>query len=184
LAAPTAIRAVARPDADMSLAGKKLRVTRTRQAVGTTGRRNGVTCSRAFRTAYLRNGRCSLPSASIFGRSVMEFMITGFRQKDGIRRLLFTGSLAGMSREFGVDADVALLRRYGIALQELPLLCRRLLENDALRQDAHVLTFSEDLMREHAEHRATIQRAAEERRKNHRRPLSRPVGQHWRNRMP
>ena len=100
----------------------------------------------------------------------MEFMMTGFRQKDGIRRLRFTGTLAGRSREFSVDTDTALLRRYGIALQELPLLCRRLLEKDALRQDVDVLTFSEDLMREHAERRAATQRVAEERRKNHRRP--------------
>ena len=100
----------------------------------------------------------------------MEFMMTGFRHKDGIRRLLFTGTLAGRSREFSVDTDTALLRRYGIALQELPLLCRRLLEKNALGQDVDVLTFSEDLMREHAEQRAATQRVAEERRKNHRRP--------------
>ncbi|HJT88430.1 MAG TPA: hypothetical protein VJ732_11250 [Bryobacteraceae bacterium] len=110
----------------------------------------------------------------------MEFILTGFSQAGGIRRYAFRGTAAGASQEFTVETDVGLLRRYGIALQELPLLCRRLLERDAAGQETHILTFSEDLMREHADHCEAVQRAALEKRKSHRKPNPSRLGQHWR----
>ena len=111
----------------------------------------------------------------------MGYVMTGFYQEEGIRRYTFKGAATEhTSQEFFVDADVTLLRKYGIALQELPLLCRRLLEKDATGQTARVLIFSEQLMREHAEHCAAIERAAKERRKTYRRPKSARMGQAWR----
>jgi len=82
----------------------------------------------------------------------LEFILLGFSQQGNMRRFFFerTGSAAGTVREqFIVDADMAVARRYKIAMQELPLLCRRLLD----QTDATVsrtLIFSEVDMRNHA----------------------------------
>ena len=114
----------------------------------------------------------------------MEFSMTGFSEDHGVRRYTFKVAIANRtSQEFTVETDVALLRKYGIALQELPLLCRRLLEKIAVSEEGHVLTFSEELMREHAANCAAVLRAAQEKRKSHRRPISSRVGQHWRGPM-
>jgi len=112
----------------------------------------------------------------------MDFTLTGFRQDREIRHFRFQATDDDrMRREFTVDADVGLLRKYGIALQELPLLCRRLLEKNPLSRETQVVTFSEDLMREHAEHCESLRRAAIEKRKSYRRPRSNRLGQGWRN---
>src|SRR5215469_18411941 len=58
-----------------------------------------------------------------------EFTLTGFRQANGIRSYVYQCQHDdGSSTEFTVDAEVSLLKKHGIGLQELPLLCRRLLE--------------------------------------------------------
>lgn len=111
----------------------------------------------------------------------MEFTLTGFRQDRDIRHYRFECTDSHRSRrEFTVDADVTLLRKYGIALQELPLLCRHLLEKDAPGSSATVLTFSESLMREHADHCQAVKRAAQDKRKGYRRPPANKPGQGWR----
>ena len=90
----------------------------------------------------------------------MQFILTGFTQETGFRVFAFEGVVVGQIRTvFTVRADLALSRRYGIAMQELPLLCRSLLdrqeedghntdesgEHDSLAK--HALTFSEEEMR-------------------------------------
>ena len=111
----------------------------------------------------------------------MEFTMTGFSQDQGIRRYKFKAlTMDRTSHEFSVDTDVALARRYGISLQELPLLCRRLLDRDAPTQETRAFTFSEELMREHAEQHAAALRAAQEKRKTHRRPSTALSGAQWR----
>ena len=59
----------------------------------------------------------------------MQFMLTGFTQDMAFRVFAFErmGQTA-FGRKFVVRADLALIRRYGIQMQELPLLCRNLLE--------------------------------------------------------
>ena len=53
----------------------------------------------------------------------MDFTLTGFRQERDIRNFTFRGDNDDRTHsEFTVAADVSLLRKYGIALQELPLL--------------------------------------------------------------
>lgn len=52
-----------------------------------------------------------------------------------------------------MDADIRLLRKYGIGLQKLPLLCRHLLEQQNAGSAARALTFSEELMKEQADRR-------------------------------
>jgi hypothetical protein len=115
----------------------------------------------------------------------MEFTMTGFSEESGIRRFKFKGSLANRTfQEFAVDTDVAMARKYGIGLQELPLLCRRLLEKGAENPEVHTIVFSEDLMRAHSDECVATQRAAQERRKAHKRPNPSRLGEHWRGQGP
>src|SRR5690348_13245361 len=81
-------------------------------------------------------------------RKTTEFVLSRFHQEDGIRYYIFQRpDDGGASIEFTVDADVTLLRKYGIVLQELPLLCRHLLEKQDGGSPSRAVTFSEDLMK-------------------------------------
>ena len=94
------------------------------------------------------------------------FILSRFHQQDGIRHYIFERpNDSGTSTEFTVDADVRLLRKYGIVLQELPLICRHLLEKRNVGSPARAVTFSEELMKERADHRAALKQAAEEKKK-------------------
>ena len=99
-----------------------------------------------------------------------DFILTGFHQLHGIRYYVYQGQHDdGTSSEFTVDADVRLLRKHGIALQELPLLCRRLLEKQPPDSSLKAVTFTEDLMKEQADQRAASKQAAQEKKKAYRR---------------
>ena len=117
----------------------------------------------------------------------MQFMLTGFTQDLAFRVFAFERMGSDRVRtKMVVRADLALVRRYGIQMQELPLLCRNLLE----RSDgdngagAHTLTFSEDDMSLHAKDRASAKQAAAQRRKPPRRTPSENVGAAWRGHQP
>ena len=91
----------------------------------------------------------------------MEFVFSGFRHDGNVRVFKFVGIAEDRTRSaFRVDADLSLLRRHGITLQEAPLLCRRLL--DGMEDDARtpVITFSEQEMAALASERAEIAKAA------------------------
>lgn len=84
-------------------------------------------------------------------REILEFILLGFSQNNNMRRFFFerTGA-AGMAREqFTVDADMGLARRYKIAMQDLPLLCRRMLDQ-ADGTVSRTLIFGEAQMCSHA----------------------------------
>jgi hypothetical protein len=123
----------------------------------------------------------------------MQFILTGFTQETGFRVFAFEGVAVGQIRTvFTVRADLALSRRYGIAMQELPLLCRSLLdrqeesghdqdetgEQDALNK--HALTFTEEEMRACADKRAADRALAALKRKAPRRPVVENAGAAWR----
>ncbi|HWC95172.1 MAG TPA: hypothetical protein VG456_00445 [Candidatus Sulfopaludibacter sp.] len=111
--------------------------------------------------------------------------MTGFSEESGVRRFKFKGTFANRTNEeFMVETDVALARKYSIPLQELPLLCRRLLEKDSELLNRRLIVFDEQLMREHSDQRAAAERASHERRKAHRRPSPTRVGEHWRGQQP
>jgi hypothetical protein len=77
----------------------------------------------------------------------MQFILTGFTQDMGFR--VFAFERMGEDRirtKYAVRADLALIQRYGIRLQELPLLCRRLLERRDNGEKEGTLTFTEDEM--------------------------------------
>src|ERR1700674_5358916 len=75
----------------------------------------------------------------------MQFILTGFTQDTGFR--VFAFERVGEDRtKYTVRADLALVLRYGIRLQELPLLCRSLLERRDNGEETSALTFTEDEM--------------------------------------
>ena len=74
----------------------------------------------------------------------MLFSLTGFSQTTNVRRYTFQGVTDDQTRqEVTVGVDLNLARQYGISLQELPLLCRRFLEEQSSAGKIDSLTFSE-----------------------------------------
>lgn len=110
----------------------------------------------------------------------MQYVLTGFSESLGFRIFAFEGVCTGRERRpYTVRADLALARRYGIRLQELPLLCRSILDRLAEDDPGRAFTYSEDDMCCHAVGTAA-RRLAENKRKNPRRPAPETLGQAWR----
>jgi len=81
----------------------------------------------------------------------MQFILTGFNQEVAFRTFAFEGIAADRTRAaFTVKVDLDLMRKYAIRMQELPLLCRLLLERGDESEQRHTLIFSEEDMRVHA----------------------------------
>jgi hypothetical protein len=61
--------------------------------------------------------------------AALEFIMTGFKQSLNVRHYSFQ-IVAGdrTRRDVLVDADLDMMRRHGISIQEMPLLCKHLLE--------------------------------------------------------
>ncbi len=109
----------------------------------------------------------------------MQYILTGFTHEVGFR--VFAFECVGEDRlrtAFSVRADLALTRKYGIRVQELPLLCRSILEQREANDTERTFTFTEAAMRVRASVLAA--EAAEQKRKPPRRPPSENVGAAWR----
>ena len=105
----------------------------------------------------------------------MQFILTGFTQDTGFRVFAFEGIAGDRTRTaFTVRTDLALIRRYGIRVQELPLLCRGLLERRDDGVQERTMTFTEEGMRLHADSRAADRDAAQRRKSTRRPPPTRP----------
>ena len=110
----------------------------------------------------------------------MQFILRGFTQDSGFRVFAFEGIAEDRTRTaFMVRTDLALIRRYGIRVQELPLLCRRLLEQRDKGEQERTMTFTEEGMRRHADVCAAERDAAQRRKATHR-PPAKPAGSGWR----
>jgi len=115
----------------------------------------------------------------------MQFILTGFTQDLGCRVFAFEGIAVDRIRTpFTVRADLAISRRYGIQIQELPLLCRSVLERRDESSEMLAFTFTEDEMRTWATARATAKDEAAHRRKPPRRPSTESLGAAWRSPQP
>ena len=115
----------------------------------------------------------------------MDFIFNGFQQDQNVRRFAFHGIASDRTHtEFTVGADLMLARKYHIALQDLPLLCRRLLEELAAEDVNRAVMFTEDNMRLHAKNREAARDLAASRRKPARRPSGAGVGSAWRGPQP
>jgi hypothetical protein len=110
-----------------------------------------------------------------------QFTLTGFKQHGEFRVFTFENAGAKKTRtEYSVKADITLIRKYAIQLQELPLLCRSLLERPDGPEETHNFTFTEEEMRVHANNAATARQEAAQRRKPPRRPVNANLGSAWR----
>src|ERR1700742_791539 len=101
----------------------------------------------------------------------MDYLLNGFTSDLGFRVFRFEGIEADKRRtEFSVRADLALIKGFGIRIQELPLLCRRLLETRDEAVAGRPLTFTREHMRLHSEVCVEARAQAGRRRTSLRRP--------------
>ena len=74
----------------------------------------------------------------------MQFVLKGFSEEMGFRIFAFDGIAADRTHvKYTGKADLALTRNYGIRLQELPLLCRALLDGHQRAEDERAFTYTE-----------------------------------------
>ncbi|HPT27103.1 MAG TPA: hypothetical protein PLZ95_11840 [Bryobacteraceae bacterium] len=112
-------------------------------------------------------------------RQKVQFILDGFSQVTGFRIFTFERVAADRTRKsFTVRTDVALAQRYGIRLQELPLLCRAVLEQHQDDATRCAFTFTEEDMCRHAQ--CASARAAEVRQRRDRRPPPVTTASAWR----
>lgn len=85
-------------------------------------------------------------------RRNMRYLLSGFTENTGIRVFAFEGvTEAWVRTAYSVTADLALARKHGIRVQELPLLCRGVLDRRGESDDRRAFTFEEDDMAIHAD---------------------------------
>lgn len=103
----------------------------------------------------------------------MHYVFTGFHQANEQRRFHFEAVLSDHTRlSYVVTADVSLMRKHMIGLQDGPLICLRLLE-DALESPVpRQQTFTEEQMRQYAAKRSAAKEEATAAR--NKRPRPRP----------
>ena len=102
----------------------------------------------------------------------MDFVLTGFRQEANVRRFAFQRVADDHSRtEFTVSADMLLLAKHKIPLQELPLLCRALLEDQQQTGPAKAVVFTETDMLVYVNRRSAAKDEADRKRAQHRSPF-------------
>ena len=108
-----------------------------------------------------------------------QFFLTGFTQAAGIRIYAFKGRIDASRIECTVEVDLALIPGYGIRIQDLPLLCRELLQQRAQGDEMSAVVFTEQRMRSHAEKLAVAREEAEHRKKQPRHLSSTHAGTGW-----
>jgi hypothetical protein len=108
----------------------------------------------------------------------MDFMLAGFKEGNGVRRYHFDWVATDRSRRAViVSADLTLARKHEIRIQELPLLCRRLLDTIQEPELSAAVALTEDHM---IAIQASARAAAEKKsQKPPRRPAAKP-GEAWR----
>lgn len=82
----------------------------------------------------------------------ISYILKGFSQVMEFRVFEFEAVAVGSARVlFTVRIDLALARKYGIRLQELPLLCRGILDQCSDNDEQRDFTYTEQLMSSHAD---------------------------------
>jgi hypothetical protein len=103
----------------------------------------------------------------------VRFSLIGFRQGTGFRVFTFGGTATDHTRTaYAVRAHLALTRKHGIRVQELPLRCQGLLSAPSEGEQKYTLTFTEERTSLHAEGR----NVAVPKRKSSRKPLTGQAG--------
>jgi len=112
----------------------------------------------------------------------MPIVLAGTRTFDNIRKYYFDVIGEDRSRQqVTVGADLDLIRRYRIPLQELPLLCRRLLEGHA---KIETIMFTESDMAQYDRERTAEANALLHKRQARRAQVSDRTGLAWRGSRP
>jgi hypothetical protein len=109
-----------------------------------------------------------------------QFLLTGFTQAAGIRIYAFEGRIDATRIDYTVEVDLALIPGYGIRIQDLPLLCRELLQQRSQPDETSSVVFTEQRMRSHAEKLAVAREEAEHRKKQPRHLASAVAETGWR----
>jgi hypothetical protein len=103
----------------------------------------------------------------------MDFTLTGFTQIAGFRVFAYEGIAEDRVRiKFTVRADLTAIRKYNIRLQDLPLMCRGILERgrgENPQSASRAFTFTEDQMSSHLQECVALRDAAALRRRAPRR---------------
>ena len=95
-----------------------------------------------------------------------QFFLTGFSQAAGIRTYAFQCRMDATWNAYTVEVDLALIPGFGIRIQELPLLCRELLQQQSQPVEKSAVVLTEQRMRSHAERLAVARQEAEHKRKS------------------
>jgi hypothetical protein len=112
--------------------------------------------------------------------TTMQFILKGFSQDQEIRVFEFDGITVGSARApFTVRIDLALARKYGIRLQELPLLCRGVLDQCGEGEPQRAFTYTEEHMCTYA-YNAAAREETTKRKKAPRQPGADYLGATWR----
>ena len=89
----------------------------------------------------------------------IRFIFSGFKQDEGFRVFFFEDSgKEHMGSKYSVRADLSLARRLGIPTQDLPLLCRAILERGDSSRGSETILFSEAEMNLHVNHAKSLRR--------------------------
>jgi hypothetical protein len=94
-----------------------------------------------------------------------QFFLRGYTQAAGIRIYAFQGRVDASRIDYTVEVDLALIPGYGIRIQDLPLLCRELLQQQTQPDEKSAVVFTEQRMRSHAEKLAAARHEAEHKKK-------------------
>lgn len=110
----------------------------------------------------------------------MQYVLTGFTHDKGFRVFDFDGIGDDRVRTgYKVSANLALIHRYGIRVQGLPLLCRGVLEGRNGDEQQQTFTYTESDMRRNAE-LCALRAADSKKRRAPRKPPSANAGIAWR----
>ena len=109
------------------------------------------------------------------------FLLTGFRNEQGSRVYAFEGVGPDRVRNpCTVVTDLALIRKYSIRVQDLPLLCRGLLERQESVLPHARLILDESEMSNHASRLAEAKQAQDAKRSPYRKTAGNRNGVAWR----
>jgi hypothetical protein len=111
----------------------------------------------------------------------MQFILTGFTQQSGFRVFGFEGKREDKSKaDYTVKADLDLIRKYGIRVQELPLLCKAMLELTTEDEERRAWTYGETEMSMHEKDCVAARVAATAKKRLTRKPPVATPGVGWR----
>lgn len=111
----------------------------------------------------------------------MQFVLAGFTHDMGFRVFAFERIADDRTRTgFTVRTDLALIQKYAIRLQELPLMCRGILEQQSEDDEKRALILTEAEISGYAKTCQAAKDAAALKRKPPRRPPTENLGAAWR----